>query len=171
MPPPLRAAAALGIRYRALGEADAELNARLYASTRVQEVAAFGWPAEMQRQFLAQQHDAQDRHFQRYHADIERLIIERGGEPIGRLYLEETSSSIHVVDILLLPECTGTGIGTAILRDILEEAQAANKPVELEVLFDNPARRLYERLGFVHVSEEGIHHRLEWRPPQAEAMD
>lgn len=171
MPPLLRAAAALGIRYRALGEADAELNARLYASTRAREVAAFGWPEEMQRQFLAQQHAAQDRHFQLHYADIERLIIERGGEPIGRLYLEETGRSIHLVDILLLPECTGTGIGTAILRDILEEARRANKPVELGVRFDNPARRLYERLGFVYVSEEGIHHRLEWRPPRTDEAD
>jgi hypothetical protein len=63
MPPPLKAAAGLGVTYRNFADEDLPFVAELYASTRRDEVAATGWPREMQEAFLAQQHEAQHRHY------------------------------------------------------------------------------------------------------------
>ena len=53
-----------------------------------------------------------------------------------------------MIDIALLPDHRGRGIGARLLRDVLHEATAAGLPVRLSVERSNPARSLYERLGF-----------------------
>ena len=67
-----------------------------------------------------------------------------------------------IVDIALLPEMRGTGLGTAILTDLLA---AETRPVQLQVERTNPARRLYERLGFALVEEQAIRVRMVRQPP------
>lgn len=157
MPPPLRAAAELGISYRAMTETDLPFVAELYASTRREEVAQTGWPAEMQEAFLRQQHEAQHSHYSIHHADAEWLIIERGGESIGRLYLRDDPEHLHIVDISLRPGSRGQGVGGAILRDILDQARALGKGVSIHAEKTNPARSLYARLGFAVVEDLGIY--------------
>jgi ribosomal protein S18 acetylase RimI-like enzyme len=157
MPPPLRAAAELGVSYRPMADDDLPFVAELYASTRREEVAHTGWPAEMQEAFLRQQHEAQHSHYSLHFADAEWLIVERGGEPIGRLYLHEHPDHFHVIDISLAPASRGQGIGGSILRDILGEARALGKSVTIHVEKFNPARRLYERLGFEPAEDLGVY--------------
>ena len=164
MPPPLRAAARLGISYRPSTEADLAFVSSVYASTRIEEVAATGWSLEMQQQFLAHQADAQHRHYQRHYPDAEWLVIERDGEPVGRLYLEEWPSQIRLIDISLLPEGRGGGVGGAILADLQAMATAAGKALSIHVERNNPAMRLYLRLGFAKVDEHGVYDLMEWRP-------
>jgi len=62
-----------------------------------------------------------------------------------------------------LPDHRGAGIGGAILRSLLAEAAAAGKPVRIHVERLNPARRLYERLGFLPVADKGVYVMMEWR--------
>ena len=158
MPPPLNAAAGFGVSYRPFTDDDLPFVAELYASTRREEVAATGWPAEMQEAFLAQQAAAQHSHYAIHFADAEWLIIERDGRPIGRLYLDTLPSDHHhVIDISLVPDSRGLGIGGAILRDALEQAGDAGKGVSIHVEKNNPARSLYERLGFELVEDLGIY--------------
>ncbi|HYG47034.1 MAG TPA: GNAT family N-acetyltransferase [Allosphingosinicella sp.] len=164
MPPPLRAAARLGVTYRPSTDADLDFVASVYASTRTEEVAATGWPLEMQVRFLAHQADAQHRHYQRHYPDAEWLVIERDGKAIGRLYLEEWPSQIRLIDISLLPEGRGDGVGGAILADLKEAAAAAGKALSIHVERNNPAMRLYLRLGFARVDEHGVYDLMEWRP-------
>jgi GNAT superfamily N-acetyltransferase len=164
MPPPLRAAAGLDISYRVSSEADLPFVSAVYASTRAEEVASSGWPAELQQQFLAHQADAQHRHYQRHYPDAEWLIIQRSGKPIGRLYLEEWPSQIRLIDISLLPEGRGEGVGGAILLDLQDAAAGAGKPLTIHVERNNPAMRLYLRLGFAKVEEHGVYDLMEWRP-------
>ena len=164
MPPPLRAAARLGVSYRPMTDEDMPFLAALYFSTRAEEVAQTGWPAEMQQQFLAQQFDAQHRHYQRHYADAEWLVIARGGEAIGRLYIEEWQSQIRIIDIALVPAARGLGIGAAIFEDTFDVARARGKKVSIHVEKNNPARRLYFRLGFEMIADEGVYDLLEWSP-------
>jgi GNAT superfamily N-acetyltransferase len=168
MPPPLRAAARLGVSCRPSAESDLRFLAAVYASTRTEEVASTGWPLEMQQQFLAHQADAQHRHYQRHYPDAEWLVVERGGNDIGRLFLEEWPSQIRLIDISLLPEARGGGIGGAILADLMEMAVAAGKALTIHVERNNPAMRLYLRLGFAKIDEHGIYDLMEWRPGAAE---
>ena len=169
MPPPSREAARHGIAYRPMADADLPFVAALYASTRAEEVAATGWPVDVQRAFLAQQHHAQHVHYARCFPDAERLIVERAGEAIGRLYLARLGEEVRIVDIALLPAARGGGIGGAILRDILADAAGRGRAVSIHVEKTNPARRLYERLGFVLVEDRGVYDLMERRPDGAGA--
>src|SRR5690349_23791528 len=103
MPPPLKAASQFGVSYRRFSDGDLPFVSALYASTRREEVAATGWPADMQEQFLAQQAAAQHSHYALHFADAEWLIIERESQAIGRLYLREMPADLHIVDISLVP--------------------------------------------------------------------
>jgi GNAT superfamily N-acetyltransferase len=157
MPPPLRAAQDFRVCYRPFRDEDLPFVAELYASTRREEVAMTGWPAEMQEAFLNQQHEAQHSHYSLHFADAEWLIIEREGEAIGRLYLRDVPDNLHVIDISLLPECRGKGIGGAIMQDILDQARDLGKGVTIHVERHNPARGLYARLGFEMIEDRGVY--------------
>ena len=91
-------------------------------------------------------------------------MIEDGGEPIGRLYVARWEDEIRIMDIALLPEHRGHGIGTALLRALLDEAAEAGKRLSIHVELNNPARRLYERLGFAPVEERGVYVLMEAAP-------
>jgi GNAT superfamily N-acetyltransferase len=162
VPPSIREAAAFDIDYRVMTDGDLPFVAALYAATRAEEMASTGWPAEMQAAFLDQQHRAQHGYYRTAWPDGEWLLIERGGEPIGRLYLAEEQGTLLLVDISLLPAARGSGLGTAILSDLLAEE---TRPVELHVERFNPARRLYERLGFGVVEEQAVYLRMIRQPP------
>jgi len=164
MPPPIKAAAAFGIGYRPMTDADLPFIARLYASTRADEVAATGWPPETQRAFLDQQHRAQHHHYIHAYPGAEWLIVERGAEAIGRLYVDGTGAEVHLIDISLLPDRRGGGLGGAILADLLALARSEGKPVVLFVEKRNPARRLYLRLGFAPAGESGLYDQMAWQP-------
>ena len=166
MPPPLKAAAEFGIGYRPMTDEDLPFVAELFASTRAEEVAATGWPPEMQRAFLEQQHRAQHQHYRQVNPDGEWLIVERDGAAVGRLYLNESDDELHLMDISLLPEARGGGLGGAIMADLMADAAARARPIGLYVEKFNPARRLYVRLGFEAVEDSGVHDRMLWRPGQ-----
>lgn len=80
-------------------------------------------------------------------------IVVGGGRDVGRLAVDRYPDRIDLRHIELLPEYQGRGIGTKIIRDILVEARGLSVPVTLTVLSINPAKRLYESLGFVTVGE------------------
>jgi ribosomal protein S18 acetylase RimI-like enzyme len=164
MPPPIIAAGELGISYRPFTTEDLPFVAELYASTRRWEVALTGWPLETQEAFLAQQHEAQHSHYSIHYADGEWLIVEREGEAIGRLYLHEDREELRIVDISLISSCRALGFGGAILRDILEDAHFRGKAVSIHVEKNNPARRLYARLGFEVVADDGVYDLMRAEP-------
>lgn len=164
MPPPLRAAAGLGVSYRPSTDDDISFLATVYASTRIEEVAATGWPEEMQVQFLTHQADAQHSHYRRTYPNAEWLVVERAGEAIGRLFIEIWSDQIRLIDIALLPPGRGGGVGSAILADLQDMAAAAGKALTIHVERNNPAMRLYLRLGFAKIDEHGVYDLMEWRP-------
>lgn len=90
----------------------------------------------------------------------ERLVVELGGRPVGRLVVDRAGEVVHVVDVALLAECRGRGTGTGLLREVLRDADATGRDCELTVEHGNPAGRLYERLGFVEVDHDPVRARL-----------
>jgi ribosomal protein S18 acetylase RimI-like enzyme len=165
MPPPLRRAAALGVTCRAAGDADIPLLAESYFSTRREEVAQTGWPLADQERFLAHQFEAQHRHYRAHYPGAEWLVVEKDGAPIGRLYLDDWASELRLIDIALLPEARGGGVGAALIEDLIEAAAARGKKLSIHVERNNPAMRLYRRLGFAKVDEHGIYDLMEWTAP------
>jgi ribosomal protein S18 acetylase RimI-like enzyme len=85
-------------------------------------------------------------------------------EPVGRLYLHRRQDEIRIIDIALLTEHRGKGIGSLLMLDILEEATQAALPVRIHVERNNPALRLYQRLGFRAIADQGVYWLMEWHP-------
>ena len=80
-------------------------------------------------------------------------IIMRNGADIGWLAASERASDIFLQQIYIVPAHQRRGIGTEVMQLLLTQWNAAGKPIVLAVLKNNPARRLYERLGFAVVGE------------------
>ena len=124
------------------------------------------WDDAQKDAFLRMQFDAQDAWWQENYADASFDVILVEGEPAGRLYVHRGPSEIRIVDIALLPEHRGNGIGTRLVEELLAEGDAEAKSVTIHVERMNPALRLYERLGFSLVEDKGVYLFLE-RPPRA----
>ncbi|WP_298281366.1 GNAT family N-acetyltransferase [uncultured Bradyrhizobium sp.] len=156
-------AAEAGLRFRRINDADLPFLERLYASTRAEELALTPWSAEQKAAFLAMQFKAQHAHYQQYYPTADWLVAMRDGADIGRLYVDRWPSEHCVIDIALLPEHRGSGLGGALMRDLLDEAAAAGKAVSIHVEKFNPAIRLYHRLGFIAEEDKGVYDLMRWR--------
>lgn len=143
---------------------DQEFLYRLYASTRLQEIAAFGWPEAQQQAFLRMQFTAQQRWYQMSYDAADHQIIEVDGSPIGRLMVLRQPTSALLVDIALLPQFRGQGIGKDLIGKLIQECDQQKLPLRLQVQKTNPAQRLYERLGFKKTGEDQIYIQMEKQP-------
>lgn len=158
-------AAGSGLGFRTLTESDLPFLARVYASTRAEELAITDWSDEHKAAFLEAQFQAQHAHYQRYYPDADWLVTMRRGEDIGRLYLERWPTQHRIIDIAFLPLHRGKGLGEALLRDLMDEAAACGKAVSIHVEKFNPAIRLYRRLGFQTVEDKGVYDLMRWSAP------
>jgi|ERR1043166_8335520 ribosomal protein S18 acetylase RimI-like enzyme len=152
----------LSLRLRPITPQDEPFLARLYASTREQELAQTNWSDEQKAMFCRMQFNAQTADYKRNYPDASFDVIERDGAAAGRLLVLRDEGKIHIIDIALLPEHRGAGLGTKFLRELQEEAKAAGKKLSIHVEQFNPARRLYERMGFKQVEEKGVYLLMEW---------
>jgi GNAT superfamily N-acetyltransferase len=152
-----------GLALRLELEADVPFLRRLYVLTRWEELAVTDWTAAQKQAFLESQFALQRHHYRTYYASTDWGILQHGGAPAGRLYVDRQADRLLVVDILLLPEWRGRGIGTALMQAVMAEARAAGKAVTIAVEKYNPAQQLYRRLGFREVSDEGVYWFMEWR--------
>jgi ribosomal protein S18 acetylase RimI-like enzyme len=144
---------------------DREFVCVLYAGTRAEEMALVPWSDAQKEAFLRSQYELQTAHYRHHYPQAAFLIIVDSEMPIGRLYVDRTPEDIHILDISLISERRGQGLGTEFLRELIVEADASGKTVSLYVEKFNPAQRLYQRLGFVAVKDEGVYWML-IRAPQ-----
>jgi ribosomal protein S18 acetylase RimI-like enzyme len=148
---------------RPVRESDQAHLYRVYASTREEELAVVDWDDGERDAFLRQQFAAQDAQYRTYpHASLD--IIEVDDQPAGRLYVARWAEEIRIIDIALLPAYRNRGIGTALLRELLDEAAASGRRLTVHVEKFNPARALYERLGFGEVADLGVYLLMEATP-------
>jgi ribosomal protein S18 acetylase RimI-like enzyme len=155
-------AADAGLTFRRITDADLPFLARVYASTRTEELAVTPWTDAQKAAFLDMQFRAQHADYQKNYPEADWLVTARGGEEIGRLYIERWPSQHCIIDIAFLPEHRGKGLGEALLRDLTDEAAAAGKAVTIYVEKNNPAMRLYRRLGFTTEEDKGVYDLMRW---------
>jgi ribosomal protein S18 acetylase RimI-like enzyme len=148
---------------------DRELLFSVYASTRAEELTVVPWTPAEKDTFLRQQFAAQDAHYREHYAGADFLVIEAAGVPAGRLYVARWPREVRIMDIALLPSHRRRGLGTAILADLVAEATATGKVASIHVERNNPALRLYERLGFHTAADRGVYLLLERSPGAAPA--
>lgn len=84
-------------------------------------------------------------------------VIVSSGEPVGLLRVDQRTDEVFLASVELAPEVRRRGLGGEIVRSVLREAAQRGVPVRLQVFHQNPARRLYERLGFHAVGETTTH--------------
>jgi ribosomal protein S18 acetylase RimI-like enzyme len=161
---------ARGVALRATTADDAPFLERLYASTR-DDLLALPLPEPARTALVAQQHRARTLQHAAAHPAASSHVVELHGVPVGRLAVDDTGDELRVVDVALLPEHRGRGIGTTVLRSVLARADDLGVPVTLQVAAGNPAQRLYGRLGFRPTADGGpgddpVAYLTLLRPPQ-----
>lgn len=155
--------------YRAVESGDRAFLLRLYGSTRAAELANTGWDAAACEAFVRMQFDAQSTHYRQHWPASAHSVIEVEADGTrqcaGRLWLDWRADTLHLLDIALLPAWCGRGIGSACLTGLQRDAARRGLPVSIQVEQNNPARQLYDRLGFVPVGPlHGIHQLMIWQP-------
>ena len=110
----------------------------------------FQTPAEMEERVRSHWDEAQ--------------VIELDGRPVGLWKLWRQPEVWWILQVQILPEAQGRGIGAKLICGLSAEADSAGVALKLKVLKTNPARRLYERLGFVIVGDDDHGHEMQWIP-------
>jgi ribosomal protein S18 acetylase RimI-like enzyme len=156
------------MHFRPITDADHAFLRTLYADVRAAELAPVNWPDEAKKQFLAEQFALQHEHYVKVYTGADFLLIEKDNSSIGRIYVRRTPAEIRLMDIALMPQWRGQGIGSALLHELIDEARTTGSQLTLHVEPQNPAQRLYERLGFRLIEHRGVYDFLGWQPPNTE---
>lgn len=135
------------IRFRQISDDDFPFMWRLHnEALRDYVEKTWGWDEQRQREFVAE------------------IVEEKAGDVVvvdgadaGVWFLIESETDVLINSIRLLPEFQRRGVGTRLITELLDRSQ---KPVRLQVLKVNPARRLYERLGFELSGETDTHYKM-----------
>ncbi len=154
------------ITFRPIREDDRQFLYELYATTRAEEMKIVPWTDEEKAQFVALQFRAQSEHYAKYYDVAQFFVIEQDGRPIGRIYYDRQPDDVCIVDITLLPELRGAGLGTILLREVLDSAARDGISVSIHVESFNPALHLYQRLGFQQVDTNGVYYLMKWEAPR-----
>jgi len=143
---------------------DQEFLLAVYASSREEEMNAWGWDNNQKRGFLELQWRAKNQQYRLSYPQADDSVVLLNGHPIGRMMADKESQYITFLDIALLPEYQNQNIGTTLIQLLLQEATEARKNVVLHVLRSNRAAQLYERLGFKIVSEDAVYREMKFTP-------
>lgn len=155
------------VSLRPVSSEDEDFLSEVYASSRAEEMKLVPWNEAQKEAFLKSQFQAQQRHYREHFPDAEHQVITLDGRPIGRLYLHRREKEIRILDIAILPQYRGAGVGTPLVEEIMEEGAQAKKPVTIYVDSNSPARRLFQRLDFSTVEDNGINALMRWQPSDA----
>ncbi len=153
------------ISLRQYQNSDLPFMQELYASTREEELALTNLSLKEKQAFIAQQFSAQYMHYTQNYCTDNFNIIEHNGKAVGRLFVDYWRREIRVVDISLVSSHRNKGLGTYLFNKLFKKAKQSSRSVTIHVEHNNPAKRLYERLGFVVKSKTNeIYLLMEWRP-------
>ena len=156
--------ASSNITLRPVGPGDHEFLVEVYGSTRAEELALVPWTKEQQQAFVRLQFAAQQDHYAQKYPAASHDIILSNNQPVGRLYVARLDHEIRIVDITVLPGERNAGIGSYLIRQLLDESERTGKVTRIYVEEFNPSLRLFERLGFSPSEQTGMHVLMQWSP-------
>lgn len=136
----------------------------VFASTRSEEMKLLPWDEAMKEAFLKQQFAAQRDYYLQHYPDAQYQIILLDERPVGRLYVHRRENEIRILDITILPQYRSAGLGTPLVKEVMSEGERSGLAVSIYVDNFSPAIRLFERLGFSKIEENGINVLFKWNP-------
>ena len=149
---------------RPVNSNDEEFLLSVYHSTRAEELAQATWQPGQLEAFVKWQFELQRAEYQARYPDAEYDLILVDDRPAGRIWIGRDAEQIRLLDIAVLPEFQNRGVGTLLLRWLIEESKAANKTLRHMVfVLNNDAHRFYERLGFELIEDFGAYKHMEYR--------
>ena len=131
----------------------------LYSTTRGEEVAAFGWSKPEQDAFLAMQFTMQTQAYRMQRPYASHSVIVCDGKRAGRIIVDRSDGHSMLVDISVHPDFRRLGIASRMLRQLQADSEAIVLTVDKVNL---PARRLYEKFGFVMTGESEFMFTMRW---------
>ena len=147
----------MNLRLLPITSADDSFLLEVYASSRAEEMKLAAWTDGVKHAFIKFQFETQSRHYFKTYPNGSFDVVKLNGESAGRFYTVELNDEIRILDATLSPEFRNQGIGTKLVTDVLAAAYLKNKSVRIHLETYNPSRRLFSRLGFRLISEEGIY--------------
>jgi GNAT superfamily N-acetyltransferase len=144
---------------------DHEFLVTVYASTRAEELSLLPWTDEQREAFVRWQFAAQQEHYAKHYPAGNHDIIMFDGRQVGRMYVARLDQEIRITDITVLPAERNAGIGSYLIRQLLDEADRTGKVTRIYVEEYNPSLNLFNRFNFSPVQQDGIHLLLQ-RTPQ-----
>lgn len=148
---------------------DKEFLVSVYAGTRAKELAQVQWEEGQKEAFIRWQFEMQQKEYETRFPDARYDVILVDGIPAGRIWVGIDDKQIRLLDIAVMDQFQNRGVGTILLRRLMDEAARVNKPLRhmVFVLNDN-AHRFYERLGFRVIEDLGGYKHMEWVPGQTQ---
>lgn len=144
---------------------DREFLYRVYASSRADEVAMFGWDDAQSEVFLRSQFDIRERAYAMQSPDASNRVIMFAGENAGSMIVNRGSTTVTLVDIAVLPEYRRRGIASHFLRELQAHARDENRTVVLHVEKINAnAFNLYRKHDFAVSAENDLYYEMTWTP-------
>jgi len=140
----------------------------LFCNSRLPELALLEQQvgASVYGEIMRLQFQAQTTSYRAQFPNARFDIIELSDTPVGRIVVDRPGDMLHIVDQAVVPSMRNRGIGTAVMRALMDEAAPAGLPVRLKVASTNdPSMRLYLRLGFVPIETAPLYIDMEWRAP------
>jgi ribosomal protein S18 acetylase RimI-like enzyme len=136
----------------------------VYASTRADEMALVSWTDGQRAAFVQSQFGLQQDHYSKKYPTASHDVILSNGMQVGRLYVARLEKEIRIADITLLPSERNAGIGTYLLKKLMDEAHDERKITTIYVEVFNPSLSLFKRLGFEVRQQDGFHLLMEFTP-------
>lgn len=152
------------ISLRPVTEEDREFLLRAYAAGRETELSVLPFDEAQKRAFCEHQLQAQTAYYLEKFPHATHDIIFAGREPVGRVYADRGDALISILDLAVVVDHRRKGIGTYIIKALLDEAAADSRRVGVYVESFNPSQKLFRDLGFQLVESDGLNLYFEWQP-------
>jgi ribosomal protein S18 acetylase RimI-like enzyme len=157
----------LPISLRPAQKSDEPFFYEVFKSVRVPEFAVLGLQPEHLEMLMKQQYEARTGSYEAQFPDSGNSVVLSGDTPIGQFWVFRTPEEFLVVDIALLPDHRGSGIGATLMKQFMAEADAAAAPVRVTVATNNPGSlRFHQRLGFQITGQDAMYYTMEYRGAQ-----
>jgi len=137
---------------------------QLYCNIRADEFSSWPMPEEQKSFLMQMQYNMQKQQYDQQLSYRRYDVIWHDEQRIGRFIVDRQEDGWRIIDISILPSMQNQGIGSRLITDLQNEAKLQNKKVALSVLLTNPAKSLYERLGFKEYRRDEVYMGMEYTP-------